>query len=79
MAQIQRRFALSPAADAARPRAVSMMEVLTVISILVFLLALLVPGLGAAREHARPAANPAAKRRPAKARRRPPRSRRSRR
>ncbi|MDO8632594.1 MAG: DUF1559 domain-containing protein [Phycisphaerales bacterium] len=30
-----------------------MMEVLTVISILVFLLALLVPGLGAAREHAR--------------------------
>jgi hypothetical protein len=53
MAQIQRRFALSPAADAARPRAVSMMEVLTVISILVFLLALLVPGLGAAREHAR--------------------------
>ncbi len=38
----------------ARPsRAVSMMEVLTVISILVFLLALLVPGLSAAREQAR--------------------------
>lgn len=53
MARMQHRFDLSDAEYAARRRAVSMMEVLTVISILVFLLALLVPGLGAAREHAR--------------------------
>lgn len=53
MARMQRRFDLSPAEYAARRCAVSMIEVLVVISILVFLLALLVPGLNASREQAR--------------------------